>query len=379
MGGVGVASPQDAVSAVFANPAAMCFTPHCPSADADFMGTIFVPRVKATVSSGGVGYSADGKSKVYPIPALGVSFGFDSLPTFRFGFGAYGVSGMGVDYKGRSIDQNNFFGTNAPLASGTYTDLQIMKFAPSISWQPLYWLSLGMAVHIDYSTLDLRQGNENNFGWGLQFGAIAKPTDQISLGVSYITPQPIKYGDIADFDGDGAMDNLTLESPNQLAFGVAYEPLPQKFLVEANVKWLNWSGAQGYKDFDWSDQWVFAIGAQYRPIPKLALRAGYNYGQSPVKKHSGWDGTQMVAVQDKLMPRYYYESFRVIGFPAITEHHVTAGVGYDITDKFNLRLGFMWAFDNTLTEHGTNVAGQQAMLQSTLGEYSVDLGFVWRF
>ena len=32
MGGVGIAAPQDAISAVFANPAAMCFGPYCPGA-----------------------------------------------------------------------------------------------------------------------------------------------------------------------------------------------------------------------------------------------------------------------------------------------------------------------------------------------------------
>ena len=30
MGGVGIAAPQDSISAVFANPAAMCFGPYCP-------------------------------------------------------------------------------------------------------------------------------------------------------------------------------------------------------------------------------------------------------------------------------------------------------------------------------------------------------------
>ena len=31
MGGVGIAAPQDAISAVFSNPAAMCFGPFCPT------------------------------------------------------------------------------------------------------------------------------------------------------------------------------------------------------------------------------------------------------------------------------------------------------------------------------------------------------------
>ena len=46
MGGVGVAAPQDAISAIFANPAAICFGPFCPGAQADFSGTYFNPTVK---------------------------------------------------------------------------------------------------------------------------------------------------------------------------------------------------------------------------------------------------------------------------------------------------------------------------------------------
>jgi long-chain fatty acid transport protein len=55
MGGVGIAAPQDAISAVFSNPAAMCFGPFCPSGAVDFAGTMFIPDVKAKVSGPGVG------------------------------------------------------------------------------------------------------------------------------------------------------------------------------------------------------------------------------------------------------------------------------------------------------------------------------------
>ena len=44
MGGVGIASPQDAISAVFSNPAAMCFGAFCPSNQVDFAGTGFMPK-----------------------------------------------------------------------------------------------------------------------------------------------------------------------------------------------------------------------------------------------------------------------------------------------------------------------------------------------
>ena len=52
MGGVGIAAPQDAISAVFSNPAAMCFGAFCPSNQVDFAGTGFMPNIHASISAG---------------------------------------------------------------------------------------------------------------------------------------------------------------------------------------------------------------------------------------------------------------------------------------------------------------------------------------
>ncbi len=54
MGGVGIAAPQDAISAIFANPAAMCFGAYCPGSEFNFAGTLFRPKPEAKVSAGGV-------------------------------------------------------------------------------------------------------------------------------------------------------------------------------------------------------------------------------------------------------------------------------------------------------------------------------------
>ncbi len=91
MGGVGIANPQDAISAVFSNPAAMCFGAFCPSNQVDFAGTAFIPDTRATITSGPNIFTAHSDPRVFPIPALGISFNIPDLPKVRFGFGAYGV------------------------------------------------------------------------------------------------------------------------------------------------------------------------------------------------------------------------------------------------------------------------------------------------
>jgi long-chain fatty acid transport protein len=385
MGGVGIAAPQDAISAVFSNPAAMCFGPYCPGSGFDFAGTLFMPKVDAKVTIDGMPPITGGSErKVYAIPAIGLSVPItNALPLWRFGIAAYGVSGLGVDYRNTAIDQPRFFDFGPlgqyPLLAGADTQLQIMKFAPSIAFEPNENFSIGLAVHIDYSSLDLGTGSSFNYGLGAQLGAIYRLNDMISFGATYISPQEVNHKKVLSFDGQN-FSNLKLESPQQVGIGVAVEPVKDCLLLEVNGRWVNWENATGYDDFDWKDQWVLALGAQFKPTKKLALRVGYNYAENPVREHTNFSSPTHT-VQGITMPTYYYETFRIIGFPAIVKQHLTFGVGYEFSKKFVLNAGYTHAFEETLTENNvpTIVPGQTAALQSTLSEDSVEFGLTFRF
>jgi long-chain fatty acid transport protein len=380
MGGVGIAAPQDSISAVFSNPAGMCFGPYCPTSQFDFAGTLFMPEQEAKVTASGSTVQANSRDNTYAIPAIGFSVPIGEAESrWRFGLSAYGVSGLGVDYRDTEIDQGNpGFGGN-PYAQGTYTNLQLMKFAPTIAYQVLPNLSVGTSFQINYSTLDLGDGSVAAYSYGVQLGAIYQPLDQLSLGLTYTSPQEATYNHIFDFNQDGRRQNLTLEQPQQVGLGVAYEFLEPGLLLETNVKWINWSDAEGFEDFDWNDQWVFAVGAQLEAIDNLFFRVGYNYAENPVDEHNGWTNTDFVDVQGKSLPQYYYETFRVIGFPAIVEHHITAGIGYELGESLIINLSYMHAFENTHTQEGQGLDGQPAEIESKLYEDSLSFAFSWRF
>jgi long-chain fatty acid transport protein len=389
MGGVGIAAPQDAISSVFANPASMCFGPFCPGSEFNFAGTLFMPHVDTKLNIGGTIFEADSDEKVYAIPAIGISVPItNTFPIWRFGIAAYGVSGLGVDYRDSNIDQPGFYDFGPmgtfPLVAGEFTQLQIMKFAPSVAVQPNERFSVGLAVHIDYANLDLRSGSSFNYALGVQLGALYKLSDNFSLGATYTSPQEVDYENVNDFDGDGIADDLTLEQPQEFGVGIAFMTMEDMLLLEGNVKWVNWADADGYDDFDWDNQWIIAIGAQFKPNKKLALRAGYNYGENPVKKHNNFigataTGPNMTSVQGKSLPVYYYETFRIVGFPAFVQHHLTFGIGYEVTNRFALHAGYMHAFEETVKEDGTNLAGQPVTIESTLSEDSLEFGLTWRF
>src|SRR5258708_18847305 len=124
MGGVGIAIPQDAISAVFANPSAMCFTSGCACSEINFAGTLFMPHIKGEVADSSGIFRADSDEKVYAIPAIGLSLPIDpETRRWRFGLSAYGVTGLGVDYRGTALDQPQHLdfgpaGKKHPTASG---------------------------------------------------------------------------------------------------------------------------------------------------------------------------------------------------------------------------------------------------------------------
>jgi long-chain fatty acid transport protein len=352
MGGVGIAAPQDAISAVFSNPAGMCFGPYCPSSQFDFAGTIFMPEPKAEAS--GQTTKANSRENNYAIPAIGFS-----VPMTPF---------------------------ESPLAAGIYTNTQLMKFAPTIAYQALPNLSVGTSLQINYSALDLGDGNVSAYSYGVKLGGIYKPIDQLSIGLVYTSPQEATYNHVFDFNNNGRRSNLTLEQPQELGLGVAYEFSELRLLLETNAKWINWSDAEGFDDFGWDDQYVFAVGAQWEAIDHLFFRVGYNYAESPVDENDGWDGSfgpagpnDSVKVQGKSLPRYYYESFRVVGLPAVVEHHITAGIGYEFGESLKLDVSYVHAFENDISESGTAPDGSNAKIKSELYEDSLSFAFTWRF
>ena len=111
MGGVSVGLPLDAAS-ILTNPAGMSVL----SGRIDFGASYFKPSVDYKATGGADGAEIDSDRGGSPVPAFGLIIPLGEK--FRFGIGAYGVAGMGVDYPA------NLYG------SATYTSYSQMRFAP---------------------------------------------------------------------------------------------------------------------------------------------------------------------------------------------------------------------------------------------------------
>ena len=346
MGGVGVAISQDAANAVFSNPAAVL------GKQAFFSATWFAPEISTSIMNTSF---VESQMQPFLIPAIGISHPISDAVNFGLAFA--GSSGMGTDYR------------DIASAGNMYTYLTVMKLAPRLSWQITPNLSAGASVQVAWSALDLGKGVSHGYGVGSSFG-LKYIMEPVTIGVAYSTGETVNHKRVFDLDGNGKLDSLKLASPQTAALGIAWEPLPD-LLLEGNVKFLNWADANGYEDFDWDNQWVYALGVQYRlPDTGLSLRSGFNYGKNPVKTHNGWDAAN---------PGEFSKEFlRTVGVPAVVETHITAGAGYQISDGLSLDVGYSRGVSKKFRETSSAASGS-VVLESEVAEDSYEVGLSWRY
>jgi long-chain fatty acid transport protein len=314
MGGVGVGASLDS-GTVLSNPAGMADL----GGRFDFGATYFSATVETTAP--GFGESSRGAT---PIPAFGlvVPIGKD----LRFGLGAYGVAGMGVDY---TVGHTNF---------------ALMRFAPAVSYKLLDMLSVGATLNVMYANLDFAIFGPGGmvapggavFGFGATVAAKLTALPILDIAVAYETKS-----DLADFDFNALFFtvppatppyatgplNVKLDLPPAITFGVSVKPLPM-LLVAADVQLIQWSTTQGTGNElapgvspGWKDQWVYKFGAQVDLIDILKVRAGFNYGKNPTNPAS---------------PVFVF-------LPALAETHVSLGAGLALGSNVTVNLGGVYS------------------------------------
>ena len=70
---------------------------------------------------------------------------------------------------------------------------------------------------------------------------------------------------------------------------------------------------------------------------------------------------------------------RIIGFPAVVEHHLTLGAGYQFSERLSIHAGYVRAFEKSVSQKGTDLYGMPVELESTLSEDSIEFGLSYRF
>jgi long-chain fatty acid transport protein len=220
-------------------------------------------------------------------------------------------------------------------------------------------------------------GQSQTYGIGAQVGLAYNMGDFVYAGLTYQSPVEMTYKRVFDSNGDGRFEDLKLTQPQEFAFGVGVKPM-QNLKVGMDIRWINWKNAKGYKEFQWKDQWVVGLGGEFKPTQKLALRAGYNYGKSPIR---GGAKNPMNAnnIPNFAAPFSDFQIawFNLIGFPAITEHHITLGLGYEFTKNFSIDLAYKHAFNKKVS--ATDNAGMGMFVEAQNAQNAISIGLNWKF
>jgi len=270
---------------------------------------------------------------------------------------------MGVDYA------PNLYG------SSTYTSYSQMRFAPGLSYKINDMISVGAVVNIMYATMEFNAASTmgqqphmgaSSFGYGATIGVLVKPVDFLQIGLAYETKSIFQD---YSFNTTAGVDKIEFDQPQVATIGLGIKPI-KDLLIGFDVEWINWSETNGQNlpkytanassamawNMDWSDQFVYKVGVQYTVIPMIVLRAGYNYGKMPLNSD---------------------RAFENIAFPAVSEHHFTAGIGINFSKQLTLNIGGMYSPPAKIS--GSNPAQGITSYETQMSQYSIDMGLSYTF
>lgn len=313
--------------------------------------SIFMPD--RTVSQGGTEMASD--AKFFGIPQA--AFTSKINDAMSWGIMAYAMGGMNSDYR-----SGPNLGPATPFSSSPQSvDLSGVIVAPTMSYAFNKNVSAGVSLLLGYENLRVRnmfgQGVTNEgstMAYGVKLGVDAKVTDGISVGAML---QPKMSADELGFfknqlAGFGFTGDASIVLPNEAGVGGKFA-VGKSVDIVADILYYQWSGVDVFDFFGWEDQVVYKVGAEWRTSDKLALRAGLNYGKSPIK-----GGNTSGPGMDAATANY--------PFPAVSETHVTLGMGYQMDKNMAFNAYYMYSPKNTETSaDGSGVA--IAMSQNAFG------------
>ncbi len=393
MGGVGIAAPLDSLSA-YINPATIAgMRPRM-----DVGGDLFIPISEARLGSVTAKSENDefGITNVYPMPSFG--YVFRSGGNLTFGIHA-APAGGGASYYKTNFFQAAASGTSDPNVDPTLRDplgvnLLVFQINPTVAWRSADGVN---AVGVTLVTAIARfsaygiglfdpftptqgsikdfsdQGQDWSAGAGLRLGWLGSYGDW-KLGLTWtsrVNMMPFKeYEELFAEGGD-------LDLPPVLGIGFSYRMTPRLLLAmdlsqtfyerirAISNRGPNLAGQNSLDDpegqklgrkeglgFGWRNQVVSKIGLQYRYSDKLTVRAGWDYGKSPIN-----EDREII--------------FNLLA-PASTQNHLTLGATWRLASGKDLNFSWVHAFEHEqagptyVSDDGSNY-GSLKMYQNAFG------------
>jgi long-chain fatty acid transport protein len=386
MGGVGIAYAEDSLASVL-NPANLVDT---GGIRADIGADLFLPNASATLGVGDQQLSMESRANTFVIPNMG--FGMKFSKDLWLGMTMVGVGGGGSRYNQNLYDNLLPAGPDSTLG----VNLMIAHMNPTVAYRINRDHSIGASLIIgiqtfrafglgNFSTFVNRpefsdkltnNGNDWAYGAGTRLGWKGDFfDDKVKVGASYTSKVYMsrfkKYEGL--FAEQGSFDN-----PGSYGVGIAFLPndtwtfefdvvriLYEDVKSVSNIgpnsgegdlfpvsKEVNGLGEDEGLGFGWKDQTVYKLGMGYQYSDKLKLRAGWNYGESPI------DETREIA-------------FNIVA-PATVQHHATLGGTYQLSPIMEVSFSYVHAF--TYEQYGPTYIGTEGRFKMNQNAFGLSLG-----
>jgi long-chain fatty acid transport protein len=397
MGGAGVAYPQDAMAVAY-NPASMT---EVGEMRLDATLEIFHPPRSVKHDSSTLPTDARSKDDWFPIPAIGAVMSNPYTPV-ALGMAVVGA-GLGTNYPQQD---GTFFD---PAGGGTaYKNVGVflmqMQMLPSIAYRVDDHNSFGASLVIAMQTFRAyglesftsgtfnftnstdsltNRGYDWSFGGGYRLGWFGTFFGKkLNLGLNY-APQ-VHMQRFNRYSGLFA-NHGEFDIPANYTAGLAFKFTP-KNVVAFDVERILWhtipsighpgpattgtlglnplcpGGSSGRPEcqlggtlgmgFGWTNQTVYKLGFEHKYSKNVTLRAGYNYGKSPIP-------------EDQVL-------FNMLA-PATSEKHYTFGATFAHKDDSDVTLTFMHS-PKKIIKGPTMFPGASASLSMSQTSLSIAYG-----
>jgi len=390
MGGAGTALPQDAISAVYWNPAAMA---NMESSElSTSLGMLFpVLETESSVGFGAISGSSKGNAGFANLPYVGWVQKLPN-PKWTMGLGIVAAAGIKTNYAASTTNPLFFPQSNAPGFPGgfgqLYSEAEFLQILPSLSYAFSERLSFAITptasvgqVIVDPfllaapddadGSLQPRfpsgRGAKYQWGGGVQISAHYKATPFLNFGASIKSPQWFNSLEITGTDELGRPRDLSLdmELPMIISLGVASTAISNT-VVAVDFRYVDYKNTDGFgpsgfnpdgslAGLGWSNQFGLNVGIQRCVSDVLTLRGGYFYNSALLS-----DSEAMVAVA---APLYY-------------QHGFSSGASIRMNSNCSINFAYTYALENELSGPiltptgpmpGSNVTTRLAAHQGSMG------------
>jgi long-chain fatty acid transport protein len=316
--------------------------------------------------------------------ATGFSFRLTDDSPLTMGLGVFGLVGGGVNFGGNPT-QPLLTPHLPPKSFGfgpIYSDLALLSINPMISYQFTDKLAIGGGPVITSGganfnpaffagtpgplglpTFPAATNSHPFWGAGFQLGMLYEVNEDWNVGFSYKSPvwqQRWEYN--ASFkDLSARTIGIQASLPATYSWGVAYKGLPGA-LIDVDLRYIDYANAQLFGPsvtsggLGWRSVFAVATGVQYALTERLTLRGGYLFNTNPIPAPVTLFNVQA---------------------PAITQHTLSLGASFALTENITLTTAWVHAFDNSIQGPILEVPGSSARLTTQVDSIVAGINFTF--